>query len=345
MSSLTIYNNGINHFDNCRELWLINKNLSSYNTPPSNEIDTQIWFTDKNANKYATLQTDYYANGARHFSLTHKSLRTNTWTGLTIITSPTDDVIQVEPRFQARDSLIVQNLDSNRFTHILHGWIEMSNTDYSGIDFKHEGSQDYLGRIALNPDNILFLETKNGAPIMANGRNIVRSVNGVNADNNGNVNIQNSSLPIGSYIQFAGSQAPSGFLVCNGGVISRTTYANLFNVIGTTYGSGDGSTTFNLPNLTDRFLQGDTRFIGTVRYAGLPNIKGTINIGTVDNAPESYSNGALSMVSAGDQGYQRAGGVRTLRSISFDASNYNRAYGNSSTIQPPALTCLICIKY
>ena len=82
-----------------------------------------------------------------------------------------------------------------------------------------------------------------------------------------------------------------------------------------------------------------------MKYAGLPNIMGTINIGTVDNAPESYSNGALSIVSAGDQGYQRAGGVRTLRSISFDASNYNKAYGNSSTIQPPALTCLICIKY
>ena len=76
-------------------------------------------------------------------------------------------------------------------------------------------------------------------------------------------------LPIGSYIQFAGSQAPVGFLVCNGGAISRTTYSQLFAVIGTTYGSGDGSTTFNLPNLTDRFLQGSTS-VGTVKNAGLP---------------------------------------------------------------------------
>lgn len=343
-SNLTIHNNGISYFDNCKELRLVNRNLGSYNTTPSKEIDTQIWFTDKNANKYATLQTDYYADGVRQFALTHKSLRTNTWIGLNIRTSPTDDVIHCQPRFQAQDRVIVQNTDSNRFTDISQGWIEMSHPDYCCIDFKHAGTQDYLARIGLNPNNILFLETLNGAPIIANGKNIVRSVNGVNADSNGNVSIQNSSLPIGSYIQFAGSQAPSGFLVCNGGAISRTTYANLFDVIGTTYGSGDGSTTFNLPNLTDRFLQGSTR-IGTVKYAGLPNIMGTINIGTVDNAPESYSNGALSMVSVGDQGYQRAGGVRTLRSISFDASNYNRAYGNSSTIQPPALTCLICIKY
>ena len=341
----TMHSNGISYFENCDELWLVNKKLNSYNTTPSNEVDTQIWFMDKNSNKYATLQTCYYANGARHFALTHKSLRTNNWIGLNIRTSPTDDVIQCQPRFQANDTLIVKNDTApNNFTHIFNGWVEISAPNYSYIDFKHEGSQDYLGRIGLNPTNILYLETINGAPIMANGKNIVRSVNGVSADNNGNVNIQNSSLPIGSYIQFAGSQAPSGFLVCNGGEISRTTYSNLFAVIGTTYGSGNGSTTFNLPNLTDRFLQGSTR-IGTVKYAGLPNIMGTINIGTVDNAPESYSNGALSMVSTGDQGYQRAGGVRTLRSISFDASNYNQVYGNSSTIQPPALTCLICIKY
>ena len=76
------------------------------------------------------------------------------------------------------------------------------------------------------------------------------------------------ALPIGSYIQFAGSQAPVGFLVCNGGEISRTTYSALFAVIGTTYGSGDGSTTFNLPDLTDRFLQGSTTS-GTVKDAGV----------------------------------------------------------------------------
>ena len=51
---------------------------------------------------------------------------------------------------------------------------------------------------------------------------------------------------------FAGSSAPSGWLVCNGNAISRTSYASLFAVIGTTYGVGDGSTTFNLPDLKGR---------------------------------------------------------------------------------------------
>ena len=190
ISDLTINSNGVSYFDNCSELWLINKNLSSYNTPPSNEIDTQIWFMDTNANKYATLQTDFYANGIRQFALTHKSLKSNKWIGLNIITSTTDDVILCQPRFQAQGDLIVQNTDPNMFTYIHEGRIEMSASNHCCIDFKHETSQNFVGRIGINPDNSLYLETINGAPITANGKNIVRSVNGVNADSNGNVNIQ-----------------------------------------------------------------------------------------------------------------------------------------------------------
>ena len=55
--------------------------------------------------------------------------------------------------------------------------------------------------------------------------------------------------PIGSVIPFAGSAAPTGYLIADGAEISRTTYSDLFAVIGTTYGVGDGSTTFALPNL------------------------------------------------------------------------------------------------
>jgi microcystin-dependent protein len=50
--------------------------------------------------------------------------------------------------------------------------------------------------------------------------------------------------------------APSGFLECDGSAVSRSTYAALFAVIGTTYGAGDGSTTFNVPDLTDKVAVG-----------------------------------------------------------------------------------------
>lgn len=62
------------------------------------------------------------------------------------------------------------------------------------------------------------------------------------------------AVPTGSILPYGGSTAPTGWLLCNGGAISRTTYADLFAVIGTTYGAGDGSTTFNLPNLSNLYL-------------------------------------------------------------------------------------------
>lgn len=70
--------------------------------------------------------------------------------------------------------------------------------------------------------------------------------------------------PIGSISLFAGSTAPSGYLICDGSAVSRTTYSGLFDVINTTYGTGDGSTTFNLPNLKGKVPVGldsnDTSF-------------------------------------------------------------------------------------
>ena len=70
--------------------------------------------------------------------------------------------------------------------------------------------------------------------------------------------------PTGMISLFAGSTAPTGWLICDGTAVSRTTYADLFTAIGTTYGTGDGSTTFNLPNLKGKVPVGldstDTSF-------------------------------------------------------------------------------------
>ena len=63
-------------------------------------------------------------------------------------------------------------------------------------------------------------------------------------------------MPAGSVIPYAGTSAPTGFLLCDGSAVSRSTYAALFAVIGTTYGSGDGSSTFALPDLRGRIVAG-----------------------------------------------------------------------------------------
>jgi len=65
-----------------------------------------------------------------------------------------------------------------------------------------------------------------------------------------------SSNPSGTVIQFAGTLAPDGYLQCDGAAVSRTTYAVLFAAISTTWGVGDGVTTFNLPSLSRRTLAG-----------------------------------------------------------------------------------------
>lgn len=65
-----------------------------------------------------------------------------------------------------------------------------------------------------------------------------------------------SEMPVGTISPFGGSAIPSGYLLCNGQAVSRTTYADLFAIIGTAYGSGDGSTTFNIPDLREATTKG-----------------------------------------------------------------------------------------
>lgn len=65
-----------------------------------------------------------------------------------------------------------------------------------------------------------------------------------------------ADMAIGTIVPFGGSKEPSGFLFCQGQAVSRTTYEELFKVIGTAYGSGDGSTTFNLPDLREATTKG-----------------------------------------------------------------------------------------
>lgn len=81
---------------------------------------------------------------------------------------------------------------------------------------------------------------------------------------------QTPSAPSGSVTWFAAATAPTGYLKANGAAISRTTYAALFAVIGTTFGAGDGSTTFNIPDLRGEFIRGfdDGRGIDSGRAFG-----------------------------------------------------------------------------
>ena len=154
-------------------------------------------------------------------------------------------------------------------------------------------------------------------------------------------------VQIGTIISYCiNDNIPYGYLICDGSVISRTTYATLFQLIGTTYGIGDGETTFNIPNLTDKFLQGNS-VAGTNKSAGLPNITGSIR--TNNNGSYWYSRLESSGVFNSEDSRTLAsismnqGSTGTVKST-FDASRSSSIYGNSTTVQPPAMTVRFLIK-
>lgn len=159
-------------------------------------------------------------------------------------------------------------------------------------------------------------------------------------------------IPAGTMQMFAGNTIPAGWLLCDGSAISRTGYAKLFSAIGTIYGAGDGSTTFALPNLIDRVIQGAAT-AGTYKNAGLPNIlayvQGVNDSATAQFLGEGVTAGGAWYIGATtnrwgitDGGSNAPGGVQRLN---MDASRSNTIYGNSTTVQPPALTMLPIIKY
>lgn len=158
-----------------------------------------------------------------------------------------------------------------------------------------------------------------------------------------------STVPPGTMIHFAGKTLPDGWLICNGAAVSRTTYADLFKAIGTTYGTGDGSTTFNLPNAGGRFLEctTSTSQVGTKVEAGLPNISGKLTSadGWFMHADGLTASGALTVTlgSASNTSHSGGGG-NFLKSFDLSGTKSSSRYGASSTVQPASLRVLVLIK-
>ena len=153
-----------------------------------------------------------------------------------------------------------------------------------------------------------------------------------------------ADTPVGTISAFGGSTAPDGWLLCQGQALSRTEYASLFSVIGTSFGSGDGSTTFNIPDLRGTFAEGlpaSGRTLGESVSAGLPNISGSVG-GVIKYNDIFTKNGALKdSVSSTTNLGASSGSNEGACVLNFDASDSNAIYGGSDTVQPAA----VCINY
>ena len=165
---------------------------------------------------------------------------------------------------------------------------------------------------------------------------------------------------IGEIRWFAMSTPPTGWLVCNGAVVGTSDYVALFAAIGKTFTPQLISTdpdvenpeysdprVFRLPNLMGKVPWGSTS-VGTALDAGLPNINGTATYLQTDGEDQtSYPDVGCFYWGIYDNGW-RTSSVNispAKRDLMFNASRSNPIYGKSSTVQPPALCLLPCIRY
>ena len=150
--------------------------------------------------------------------------------------------------------------------------------------------------------------------------------------------------PAGAVMAFAMNSAPSGWLAADGSNVNRTTYSALFSAIGTTYGAGDGSTTFALPDLRGIFVRG----VGAQTLGGVSYSSNTFGVATQDavqghwhttqhalNASGSSGSGALSVGSGW--------GTTTVRGLITDGVNGTPRAAYET--RPANIAMLYCIKF
>jgi len=126
-----------------------------------------------------------------------------------------------------------------------------------------------------------------------------------------------NSVMTGTIQMWPTTSAPTGYLLCAGSAVSRTTYAALFAIIGTTFGVGDGSTTFNLPNYADRMPIGSGTIATSIGATG----------GSKDAIVVSHSHTASSSSSVSDPGH--------LHGLTTFMTTWNGVNNDAGAVSPP----------
>ena len=159
----------------------------------------------------------------------------------------------------ANNLLKIRNSSNN-------GWLTLGDlTDANNLGLATKASPTFTGTVTSSGDLVLSgtgsLQLPSGTtaqrPTPATGdirfNTTLTQFEGYNGSAWGEIA---NGVPVGSVFSFATTTPPSGYLECNGAAVSRSTYASLFSAISTTWGVGDGSSTFNLPDLRGQFVRG-----------------------------------------------------------------------------------------
>ena len=168
-------------------------------------------------------------------------------------------------------------------------------------------------------------------------------------------------IPTATIVPWSDSAVPSGFLECNGSAVSRSTYAALFAIIGTTYGSGDGSTTFNVPDLQDNVPVGKSNNKALASTGGANTVASSGSVGgstanatlsTAQLASHSHSTkasntGLLTQSQGGNTSPAYTNSQNTGDAGSGQAHSHNMSAnftGNATSVLQPYLTIIYLIK-
>ena len=170
-------------------------------------------------------------------------------------------------------------------------------------------------------------------------------------------------IPTATIVPWSSASVPSGFLECDGSAVSRTTYATLFGIVGTTYGVGDGATTFNVPDLADNVPVGKSNNKALASTGGANTVAATGNVGgstanatlsTAQLASHSHSTtfNANRFANFGFQGtYQYTINATVDKTTNNTGSSQGHSHnmsanfsGDATSVLQPYLTLIYIIK-
>ena len=224
--------------------------------------------------------------------------------------------------------------------HATVGYIEDSDFSSNGF-MKRTGSGSYTVDTNtyisdISSQNLGDLANVNvpatptfGHVLKWTGTNWTAEVDGGGGGGGGGAGLDGA--PAGTVSMWSGTAAsvPSGYLLCDGSAINRVTYTDLFNAIGTAHGSGDGSTTFNLPNLRNRFVVGEGTSYALAATGGSADATLVSHSHTVSS--HSHSSGNLSTDNHSHGSGNLSVSNHSHGSGNLSVSNHSHGSGNLST--------------
>ena len=237
------------------------------------------------------------------------------------------------------------------FTRV-HNWEEDRMNDIEIVSDRHDQEDDNFA----NGFNLAFCRDGRAVATgnfkmgnfkvtgMANGESTNDAVNkgqlnSVQSTLQANIDEITALLAVTNYIGDIKASVQTAnhgnWLLCDGQAVSRTDYADLYALIGENFGSGDGSTTFNLPDYRGKFLRGlggdSAADVYTTQAEGLPNITGSLTAGRM--AVTASGSGAIGATNGSDAGPDWESG-KSNKNFDFDASRSSAIYGASSHVTP-----------